>query len=66
MRESTTINNSINTIDKIPAPVPKIKPIGAGVAQGRTYIKLFIPNTSTKNLKAQTLIIGVIKNGIKK
>ena len=39
---------------------------GPGVVHGKFTLKLFIPNTSTKNLKIQTLAIGAKTKGMKK
>ena len=43
-----------------------IIPRGPGVVHGKLTLKLFIPRTSTKNLKIHTFAIGAKINGIKK
>ena len=68
MITSTTIKTIANTNDQNAKPVPITIPKGPGVVQGKKILKLFIPNTSTKNLNIQIAIgakINVIKNTIK-
>ena len=62
---STTINTIAKTNDQKAKPVPITIPKGPGVVQGKNILKLFMPMTSTKNLKIHTLTIGANINGIK-
>ena len=66
MATSTTIKTAAKMNDSTWKLVPRTSPRGAGVTQGRFAVKLFIPNVSIKNLKIQTLTIGVKINGMKK
>ena len=62
---STTINTTASTNDNSANCVPMTIPNGAGVVHGKLTEKLFIPKTSTKNLKIHTFTIGVNTKGIK-
>ncbi len=63
---STTINKAAKMNASTWKFVPRIRPNGAGVVQGKFAVKLFIPSVSMKNLKIHTLTIGAKINGIKK
>lgn len=65
MITSTTIKTIANTNDQNAKPVPITIPKGPGVVHGKKILKLFIPNTSTKNLNIHTFAIGAKINGIK-
>ena len=66
MMTSTTINKAAKMNASTWKFVPRIRPNGAGVVQGKFAVKLFIPSVSMKNLKIHTLTIGAKINGIKK
>ena len=57
--------NTANNIDNNVIPHPNTIPSGAGVVQGRIYMKLFIPKISTNALNIHTFKIGATINGIK-
>ena len=56
---------SLNNIDNNVIPHPNTIPSGAGVVQGRIYMKLFIPKISTNALNIHTFKIGATINGRK-